>query len=94
MDDLGEKRVQRERRYQSVLLTMCSAGMIWLLQTILSISSDIARIQPRIDALDVQMSLMYRASDARRDNDGIAARMGGLETRVERLERRHEGSAQ
>lgn len=79
-------RVQRERRYQSVMLSVCAAGMLWILQTLVSLSSDIAGIKPRIDALDVQLSLMYRASDARRDIADISARLSASERRIERIE--------
>ena len=79
-------KVQRERRYQSVMLSVCAAGMLWILQTLVSLSADIAGIKPRIDALDVQLSLMYRASDARRDAADMAARMALSERRIERIE--------
>lgn len=79
-------KVQRERRYQSVMLSLCAGGMLWILQTLVSLSSDIAGIKPRIDALDVQLSLMYRASDARRDAADMAARMTLSERRIERIE--------
>lgn len=79
-------KVQRERRYQSVMLSVCAAGMLWILQTLVSLSADIAGIKPRIDALDVQLSLMYRASDARRDAADMAARMTLSERRIERIE--------
>lgn len=81
-------KVQRERRYQSVMLSVCAAGMLWILQTLVSLSSDIAGIKPRIDALDVQLSLMYRASDARRDIADVSARLGASERRIERIEAR------
>lgn len=93
MDELHEKRIQLERRYQTVMLTACSVLVGWVLQTMLSLSTDIAAIKPRVDAIDVQLSLMYRASDARRDNSDMAARIGGLEARIERVERRINGEA-
>ena len=92
MHDLHEKRVQRERRYQSVMLTACITLVVWMLQTMLALSNNIAAIKPRVDAIDVQLSLMYRASDARRDNSDIAARMTSLESRIDRVERRINGA--
>lgn len=85
-----DRKVQRERRYQSIMLSVCAGGMLWILQTLVSLSTDIASIKPRIDALDVQLSLMYRASDARRDIADITARMTVTERRIERLEHRLE----
>ncbi len=85
-----DRKLQRERRYQSIMLSVCAGGMLWILQTLVSLSTDIASIKPRIDALDVQLSLMYRASDARRDIADITARMTVTERRIERLEHRME----
>ena len=85
-----DRKVQRERRYQSIMLSVCAGGMLWILQTLVSLSTDIASIKPRIDALDVQLSLMYRASDARRDIADITARMTVTKRRIERLEHRME----
>lgn len=90
-------KVQRERRYQSIMLSLCAAGMVWILQTLLSFSADMGRMQERISAVDMQLSMMYRAADARRDIADVSARIAASERRIERLERdrldrRHEGA--
>ena len=90
-------KVQRERRYQSVMLSLCAAGMVWILQSLLSFSADMGRVQERISAVDMQLSLMYRATDARRDIADVSARIAASERRIERLEldrldRKHEGA--
>lgn len=90
MDQDTERKVQRERRYQSVVLSLCAGGMLWILQTLLSFSGDIGRIQERIGSLDTQLSLMYRASDARRDMADLNIRIANSERRIERLEQKIE----
>lgn len=90
-------KVQRERRYQSIMLSLCAAGMVWILQSLLSFSADMGRVQERISAVDMQLSLMYRATDARRDIADVSARISASERRIERLEldrldRKHEGA--
>ena len=86
MDHDAERKVQRERRYQSVVLSLCAAGMVWVLQALLSFSADMGRVQERIASMDMQLSLMYRASDARRDIADVSARIAASERRIERLE--------
>ena len=90
MDHDAERKVQRERRYQSIMLSLCAAGMVWILQTLVSFSGNIGRIQERISSLDSQVSLMYRASDARRDIADLNFRIASYEHRIERLERKSE----
>lgn len=90
MDKATERRVQVERRYQSVVLSLCAGCVLWILSTLLSLNGGISRLQARIDQFDVQLALMYRASDARRDMTDLSTRITSNDRRIERLEQRLE----
>lgn len=87
-NDRKERRVQWERRAQSVMLSLVSAAIIWGVSTLASVDRAIAGLQPRIDSLDVQIAGAYRASEARLAVDGMTARITATEQRVERVDRR------
>jgi uncharacterized protein YoxC len=86
--DTAARKVQWERRFQSAMLTIAVAGVIWVVQTLANVDKGMAAILPRINTIEVQISGMYRATDARRDVADMTARIGTTEQRVERIESR------
>lgn len=86
--DRRERRTRWERRFQSVTLSVATAGILWAGSTLGELKVSSAVIQNRVDGLDAQMSGLYRANDAKRDVNEMKARIATTEQRVEAIEGR------
>ena len=73
-----ERRTQWERRFQSVMITLVAAGIVWGVQTLVSVDTERAGSVQRIDQVEIVVAGMYRRDDARRD-------VADLRERVERM---------
>lgn len=73
-----ERRTQWERRFQSVMITLVAAGIVWGVQTLVSVDTELAVSVQRIDQVEIVVAGMYRRDDARRD-------VADLRERVERM---------
>lgn len=73
-----ERRTQWERRFQSVMITLVAAGIVWGVQTLISVDTELAVSVQRIDQVEIVVAGMYRRDDARRD-------VADLRERVERM---------
>ncbi len=73
-----ERRTQWERRFQSVMITLVAAGIVWGVQTLVSVDTKLAVSVQRIDQVEIVVAGMYRRDDARRD-------VADLRERVERM---------
>lgn len=81
-----ERHIQWERRFQSVMVTMATAGMIWVVQTLVSVDKAVAIAVEKQGQLEISVAGMYSSDAAKRDvielNDrirsvaDIAARQG------------------
>ena len=76
-----------ERWMQNILLALSVALIGHVLTTLTDVSQGIADLRPRMEQMEINLALTYRASDARRDAAETSARLSALETRVHRLER-------
>jgi len=74
-DARRELKIQRERRFQSVMLSIATAAILWALQATIESHTDIAEIKPRITTIEVNSS-------------GTNARIDSVEKRIERLDLR------
>lgn len=81
-----------ERWVQNLMLAVIAAMCGWVLNTLGDVSEGVANLRPRMEQMEVQLALTYRASDARRDNADTSARISALESRIARLERSIEGA--
>lgn len=73
-----ERRTQWERRFQSVMITLVAAGIVWGVQTLVRVDTELAVSVQRIDQVEIVVAGMYRRDDARRD-------VADLRERVERM---------
>lgn len=92
-DERRERRTQWERRFQSVIVSIGTAGIIWLVSTVAKIDKAAATTAVRLDAIEISAAGAYRASDAKRDVQGMTERLqyveqraAAIEIRVDRLE--------
>lgn len=85
-DDATElaRRNWLNRQITSVLLYLCTAGVIWIVTTLASVRS----IAERLDVIAIALDGTYRADVARRDIEGITRRLDLSDA----ADRRHETS--
>lgn len=79
-----ERRVQWERRFQSVMVTLVAAGIVWGVQTLVSVDKTLAVTVQRIDQIDVAASGMYRRDEATRDFSQLASLVERVQSATER----------
>lgn len=92
-DERRERRTQWERRFNSVMVSIGTAGIIWLVSTVAKIDKSQATTAVRLDAIEVSAAGAYHASDAKRDVREMTDRLqyveqraAAIEIRVDRLE--------
>lgn len=79
-------RERAERHAQNLMMALCLVFISNTLITVRDIDKGMSAAAPRLDALEVQMSLAYREADARRDLAAIRGEMAVLTARVAALE--------
>jgi len=62
-----DRRTRWERRFQSVMITLCAAGVVWVVQTLVSVDKNQAISASRLERVEIMQSGMYTARDAKRD---------------------------
>lgn len=62
-----DRRTRWERRFQSVMITLCAAGVVWGVQTLVSVDKNQAISASRLERVEIMQSGMYTARDAKRD---------------------------
>lgn len=99
IQDKRERGVQRERRYQSWLLTIATGAILggggWAATTLLEVWKSNAVIKEQVSTVQVQVSGAYRSDAARKDFDTIRSKIDVLnkqneiqDTKIENLDRR------
>lgn len=90
-----DRRSRWERRFQSVMITLCAAGVVWVVQTLVSVDKGQARAADRLERVEIMQSGMYTARDAKRDVADMTRRIEvnetsiqGLDTRLKDVERK------
>lgn len=90
-----DRRTRWERRFQSVMITLCAAGVVWGVQTLVSVDKNQAISASRLERVEIMQSGMYTASDAKRDVADMTRRIEtneksiiGLDSRLQRVEAR------
>ena len=79
-----ERRVQWERRFQSVMVTLVAAGIVWGVQTLVNVDKSLALAVQKQSEFEIALAGMYRSTDARRDVEGLSARIDTLSTATDR----------
>lgn len=79
-----------ELRVQNWMLGACLSIVLLILGKLFTVAEGVSKMSPRVEGLEVTVSTLYRASDARRDSAETSARMTALEQRIARLEQRIE----
>jgi len=90
-----DRRTRWERRFQSVMITLCAAGVVWVVQTLVSVDKNQAISASRLERVEIMQSGMYTARDAKRDVADMTRRIEtneksiiGLDSRLQRVEAR------
>lgn len=90
-----DRRTRWERRFQSVMITLCAAGVVWVVQTLLSVDKNQAISASRLERVEIMQSGMYTARDAKRDVADMTRRIEtneksiiGIDSRLQRVEAR------
>lgn len=90
-----DRRTRWERRFQSVMITLCAAGVVWGVQTLVSVDKNQAISASRLERVEIMQSGMYTARDAKRDVADMTRRIEtneksiiGLDSRLQRVEAR------
>lgn len=90
-----DRRSRWERRFQSVMITLCAAGVVWVVQTLVSVDKGQAIAAARLERVEIMQSGMYTARDAKRDVADMTRRIEvnetsiqGLDTRLKDVERK------
>lgn len=90
-----DRRTRWERRFQSVMITICAAGVVWVVQTLVSVDKNQAISASRLERVEIMQSGMYTARDAKRDVADMTRRIEtneksiiGLDSRLQRVEAR------
>lgn len=79
-------RERAEKHAQNLMMGLCLLFISNTLITVRDIDKGMSAIGPRIDALEVQVALAYRESDARRDLAAIRGQIDLLSGRLAALE--------
>jgi hypothetical protein len=74
-----ERRIQWERRAQTVMLGILVAGGGYALSWVGGLIVQIPLIAQRMDVIDIKMSATYQAKDAKRDFDLVDGRLADIE---------------
>lgn len=76
-----------------VIAGVVTAAIVWMVVTISAVDKTVARMEPRLGAIEVQMSSVYRADMASRDMremdkrlDVHDVRLNGVEARMTAIE--------
>lgn len=90
-----DRRTRWERRFQSVMITLCASGVVWGVQTLVSVDKNQAISASRLERVEIMQSGMYTARDAKRDVADMTRRIEtneksiiGLDSRLQRVEAR------
>ncbi len=90
-----DRRTRWERRFQSVMITLCAAGVVWVVQTLVSVDKNQAISASRLERVEIMQSGMYTARDAKRDVADMTRRIEtneksiiGIDSRLQRVEAR------
>lgn len=83
-----DKHTRWERRFQSVMLSLATAGILWSISTQIQLVTKSAVAEEKLQRLDVQLSGMYSARDAQRDVAEITGRIAANEGRIDTLDTR------
>lgn len=90
-----DRRTRWERRFQSVMITLCAAGVVWGVQTLVSVDKNQAISASRLERVEIMQSGMYTARDAKRDVADMTRRIEtneqsiiGIDSRLQRVEAR------
>ncbi len=90
-----DRRTRWERRFQSVMITLCAAGVVWGVQTLVSVDKNQAISASRLERVEIMQSGMYTARDAKRDVADMTRRIETneksiiwIDSRLQRVEAR------
>jgi len=94
-----ERKVQRERRYQSIVVTVLTGAVLtggkWIVSTLWDISQSNGVVKSDIAEMRVQLSGAYRSDMARKDFETVNSRLSQLEktnsaqdTKIDNIDRR------
>lgn len=90
-----DRRTRWERRFQSVMITLCAAGVVWVVQTLVSVDKNQAISASRLERVEIMQSGMYTARDAKRDVADMTRRIETneksiiwIDSRLQRVEAR------
>lgn len=81
-----DRRRSIERHAHSVVLGFVSLLLTYAVSLLVKNTTDISEIRARNEAMSIELSAMYRASDARRDMADVGRRLDNVEHRVDRIE--------
>jgi len=77
------------------MITLCAAGVVWGVQTLVSVDKNQAISASRLERVEIMQSGMYTARDAKRDVADMTRRIEtneksiiGLDSRLQRVEAR------
>jgi len=70
-----DHRAQIHRWFQSAIVSLLVAAVIWGVQTLANLDKSVAAIVPRMDSIEIQASAAYRATDAKRDFADLVRRI-------------------
>src|SRR5689334_10249074 len=83
-----ERNERWERRFQSFAVSIAAGGVLWFGATLVELKTGAAKLEQRVDGIDVAMSAKYARSDAKRDYDELRGRIDGVSGRVTDTEAR------
>jgi len=77
------------------MITLCAAGVVWGVQTLVSVDKNQAISASRLERVEIMQSGMYTARDAKRDVADMTRRIEtneqsiiGIDSRLQRVEAR------
>lgn len=87
-DDITrDRRRLIERRVQSVLQGLALLLIAFLLNSVVDLIRQTSRADERMIRIELQLSQLYRTSDAARDIAGVTREIAGVSSRIDAVER-------
>lgn len=86
-----DKRATFLRHFNTFMLSLVVSGIVWWGNAIVELKASSAAIKDHVEGMDVQLSGMYRAEQARRDVAETARRLENVEQATSNIDRRVDG---
>lgn len=77
-----ERRVSWERRFQSVMITLVAAAIVWGVQTLVSVDKTQSLVVNRLDLVEIRQAGAIERREAQRDHSDIHKRIDSTDSAI------------